>query len=601
MLPFVAFSQQVDSNSIKRLYDHSLDFTEEKIDSLKYNAEFIGVQSKKNHFVKGNLLSLRLKGLAQELQGNYQDAVEYYLQCLEAARNIGSVEHEISALSDLSITYSQLKRFDKAREIYFESAHLSAKRGDVMNLITAYTNLGAIYNQLNLPDSAMLFLKEGLTISKLYEDKMDLSSLYNNIGNVYFLNGNYDKALEFFNQNKNHHLSQPSLTNLWIDYLNIADVLIEKKKFDSAAWYAEQSLQAALRLHSKAKESDSYSLLSKLYSRKGNYRKAFNYQQRWYAIDTALVNREINHSITGLQEKFNAKEREQQNFRLSAEIEKEKIKSNAITYLAIAAAIIASITAIFLVLKRSANKKLVKVNELISRQNKKLAELNFEKNSLISMVSHDLGTPFASIRMWGDVLQSANENLNDEQRKAIEKIIASTQNGEKLISTILDIEKIETDQPSVQLEHFNVKMLVENIVSSFIPVAAKKSIQLTFNSSDAPCFLLSDKQFVIRICENLFTNAIKFTHPGKRIWVSVIEEKNLASIQVKDEGVGINTDELPLLYSKYGKMSSRPTNGEVSTGLGLFIVKRLIDELNGEISCTSKVGKGSIFTVVLPK
>ncbi len=601
LLPYTIFAQRVDSNLIKKIYNRSLDFTEEKIDSLKDYAEFIETESKKIGFVKGNLLSLRLKGLGEELQGNYQNAAAYYIESLEAARDIHSTEYEISALSDLSIMYSHLKRFDKAKEVYLESARLSTQRGDVINLISAYTNLGAIYNQLNLQDSAMLFLREGLALSKPYEGKMDFSSLYNNIGNVYYRNGSYEEALVFFRRNKLVHNQQHAITNLWVDYLNIADVFVEMKKYDSAVWYAEQSLQLALQLHSKAKESDSYSLLSKLYSRKGDYKKAFMYQQNWYALDTALVNSEINRSISSLQEKYNAKEREQQNFRLSADIEKEKIKSNAITYLALAAAVIASITAVFLVVKRSANKKLVAVNGLISRQNKKLAELNLEKNTLISMVSHDLSNPFASIRVWGNILQSDNENLNDEQRMAIENIIALTQNGEKLITTILNVEKIETNQRAVLVEHINLKAVVENITDSFRPSARSKNVQLIFDSSEHSLYLMSDRQFITRICENLISNAIKFTPFGKQVRVDVTDERNSVAIKVSDEGVGIEKDDLPLLYSKYGKISSQPTNGEASTGLGLFIVKRLVDELNGEITCTSTVGRGSIFTVTLSK
>lgn len=601
LLPYIIFAQGVDSILIKNIYNRSLDFTEEKIDSLKYYAEFIEIESKRVGFFKGNLLSLRLKGVGEELQGNYQNAAAYYIESLEAARNIHSTEYEISALSDLSIMYSHLKRFDKAKEIYLESARLSTQRGDVINLISAYTNLGAIYSQLNLQDSAMIFLSEALALSKPYEGKTDFSSLYNNIGNVYYRNGSYGEALYFFTRNKLLHNGQHAITNLWVDYLNIADVFIEMKKYDSAVWYAEQSLQLALQLHSKAKESDSYSLLSKMYSRKGDYKKAFMYQQNWYALDTALVNGEINRSISSLQEKYNAKEREQQNFRLSADIEKEKIKSNAITYLALAAAIIASITAVFLVVKRSANKKLVAVNGLISRQNKKLAELNLEKNTLISMVSHDLSNPFASIRVWGNILQSDNENINDEQRMAIENIIALTQNGEQLITTILNVEKIETNQGAVQVEHINLKAVVENITNGFRPSARSKNVQLIFGSTEHSLYLMSDRQFITRICENLISNAIKFTPFGKHVLVDVIDERNSVAIRVTDEGVGIEKDDLLLLYSKYGKISSRPTNGEASTGLGLFIVKRLVDELNGEITCTSTVGRGSIFTVTLSK
>jgi signal transduction histidine kinase len=79
------------------------------------------------------------------------------------------------------------------------------------------------------------------------------------------------------------------------------------------------------------------------------------------------------------------------------------------------------------------------------------------------------------------------------------------------------------------------------------------------------------------------------------------EEHDTISIKVRDEGVGIDKEELPYLFSKYSKLSSRPTDGETSNGLGLSIVKRIVEEINGRITCESEVGKGSLFTVLLKK
>jgi len=106
---------------------------------------------------------------------------------------------------------------------------------------------------------------------------------------------------------------------------------------------------------------------------------------------------------------------------------------------------------------------------------------------------------------------------------------------------------------------------------------------------------------VHRIVENLVSNAIKFSPQGRNVWVAISEEGDMVHIKVRDEGQGIEEDELPLLFSKYSKLSSKPTAGEASTGLGLSIVKRIVEELNGKIYCESEAGKGSLFTVILKK
>jgi tetratricopeptide (TPR) repeat protein len=118
IFPFFGIGQQADSAYLKSLYDRCLDFSEDKIDSLKYYAGYIEKQSKRIHFSKGDVLSLRLKGLLQELEYNYEKAVDFYLQSLDAARRIQGSEYESAALSDLAIVYSHLKRPDKAKEVY---------------------------------------------------------------------------------------------------------------------------------------------------------------------------------------------------------------------------------------------------------------------------------------------------------------------------------------------------------------------------------------------------------------------------------------------------------------------------------------------------
>ncbi len=574
---------------------------ESKADSVAWYADFIAREAERLHYNKKDVLSLRLHGIAEDLKGNYEKALVAYLQSLEAARKLHSIKYELSALNDLAYIYVNTKQPVNAKKMYIESAVLAAQSGNIHSIVNSYVNLGGIYNILEQTDSSLYFLNQGLAIAKKYDKNVDASSLYNNIGNVYFKKKQFQQALPYFQRNYQYHTAQGDPANTWLDELNLADVFIELKKFDSASFYAQRSLDIARNLQAKSKEADSYAILAKLFAHKNDYKNAYEYQQKWYTIDTSMVNEGTNRTIADLQERFNAKQREQENKLLQAQVEKAHLQTRTITYLAIAAGIIALVIAISLVQKRIANKRLKEQNDLIKRQNEKLAELNYEKNSLISIVSHDLGSPFAAIRMWNQVLQSGNDNLNEEQKMAVERIRQSTAKGESLIHTILDVEKAETNQHKVQLENFDLKVFVENIVGDFRPAASGKNIQLHFETPGKNVYLVSDKHLVSRICENLFSNAIKYTPAGKNVWVSLSEGNDAVSIKVKDEGVGIDRSELPHLFSKYSQISSRPTNGEASTGLGLSIVKRIVQELNGSVFCESEPGMGSLFTIVLYK
>ncbi|WEK37574.1 MAG: tetratricopeptide repeat-containing sensor histidine kinase [Candidatus Pseudobacter hemicellulosilyticus] len=592
---------QVDTIYLKHLYDRCLDFSEDKRDSLKHYAAFIEAESAQLHFNKGDVLSLRLKGIYEELGNNYEAAIDYYLRSLDAARKLRAVEYEMSALSDLAILYANIKEPQKAKEFYLQCAELSALHGRVGSTVSTLNNLAVIYSQLNNFDSARILLQEALRIGKPYEGELDLSSTYNNLGNLYFKEHRLDEALAYFRRNFEVHTANRAPGDLWVDVLNLADVFIEKKQFDSAAFYAQRAMDLATSLLSKSKESETLAIMAKLAEYKGDYKTAYTHLKEWYALDTAIVNINTHETIAELQERFHAKEREAANKLLKEQVDKEAIRSKAITLLAIAFAIIGALVAVALIIKRRANKRLQATNQLIMQQNEKLAELNHEKNSLISIVSHDLNTPFATIQVWGHILQADEDRLSPDQKKALAKILQASDYGEGLISRILDVEKKDIGDHKMRLENIDLQIFTEEMIDNFRPLAAQKEIRLHAEAPHRSLYLLSDKHLVSRIVENLLSNAIKYTPRGKNVWVSVNDEQDAISIKVRDEGVGIEKEEMPFLFSKYSKISSQPTDGESSTGLGLSIVKRIVEEINGKISCESEPGKGSLFTVVLKK
>ncbi|MDF2187443.1 tetratricopeptide repeat-containing sensor histidine kinase [Paraflavitalea sp. CAU 1676] len=592
---------QVDTTRLKAVYDRCLDFSEDKEDSLLYYASFIKQESDRLRFEKGDVLSLRLKGIYEEMNSNYPAAIQFYLQSLDASRKLTDVAYEKAALSDLAIAYANLKEPHKAKYFYLQAARISKGSGEVYDLVNTYNNLAVIYTQLKQFDSARLLLNEAVRFGKPFEKEIDLSSTYNNMGNLYCLEKNYDQALVYFRRNLQQHQAGDNPGDLWVDVLNLADVYSEKKQFDSAGKYGELALKMALELDSKGKEADTYGILSKLAEYKGDYRTAYSYLKKWYTLDTAILNDDTYSTVAELQERFHAKEREVANQLLKGQIEKESLRSRIATILAIALAIIGILIAIAFIIKRNANRRLKNINDLIVQQNEKLEELNYEKNSLISIVSHDLSTPFTTIQVWGHVLQAEPGKLTGDQQRAINKIMQASNNGEDMIRRILDVERKDIADHRMLLENFDLTIFAEEVIENFKPMAARKSIQLHADMPEKKLYLLSDKQLVSRICENLLSNAIKYTPKGKNVWISISEEQDAVSIKVRDEGVGIEKDELPYLFSKYSKISSQPTNGEASNGLGLSIVKRIVQEINGKIFCESEPGKGSLFTVVLKK
>lgn len=591
---------QNDTTAIKALYDRVLDFDESKADSVLQYANYIQSHSAFLKFNKGEILSLRLRGIYNDLKNEYDSAINYFYKSLEEAKTLGQSEYETAALGDLALAYYNINQPEKTKEYYKQALDIAIKRQEASSIFTNSSNLGSIYNKLGYPDSALTYLKKAQVLAEQFSPLFEVGSLYNNIGNAWFYKKQWDKALQYFTLNYNRDLDRNDKEMQWYDCLNIADVYIEKKHFDSAYKYLTYTDRLANELNSRKKKADVYSLYSKYYSRKGDFKPAYESFLNWYSLDTALVTQKKLDAVTELQERFNLKQKNQENQLLMLELEKQRFQKKNMLIIAIALTALFVFAIATLMLIKRKNEQLKKNNAVIQKQNEKLSLFNTEKNSLISVVSHDLSGPFTSIKMWTQILQSDISNFTETQRKALYRIQSSADNGELLIHNILHIEKNEINRP-MNLEFLNIGAFIADVINAHEPQSMQKEIEIIYENQIGSTQFMSDRYMLRRIFENLLSNAIKFSPRGKRVIVNLKERGNSLVISVKDEGVGIAPEDIPYLFSKYGKISSMPTEGEYSTGLGLSIVKRLVDELNGKIYCESTPDVGSTFTVSLPK
>lgn len=591
------WASPADTSALNVLYERTVDFAEDKLDSILINASFIEKAGQKEHLEQTPVMVQRLRGLYYDLTGDYNEALKYFLNTLQMAREKKLLRFELSALADLAILYSQIKAPEKALSVYRECLVLTEKHGSIPDLISCYGNIGAIYNDLGLPDSALHYLSIGHGLCERYKNYDHIKVIYNNTGNVYYRKKAFGKALVYFFRNRSMHLDTANRAHLWLDELNIGDSYIQLASYDSARRYASHALEISQQLRSKSKEADSYALLSRLEERVGNYRKAFEYLQLWYERDTSLVNQASNRTIAELQERFHVAERDRQTRELMADVESQKTRNEFLTYLAIATVIIGVLIGITLMAYRSANRMLKETNRVISRQKEKLVELNEEKNALISIVSHDLAAPFSSIRMWAQLMEKDPEGC---QAIGLQHIRESAIQGEKLIQHILEVEKMTLGQRQLMLEDIDMPVFLQSIVHAFQPVASAKQIELRFQCVGGKLHLMNDRSMLRQIIENLLSNAIKFSPPGREVWLRLQRDADTLAISVQDQGPGISAEDQQRLFRRYTQGFATPTAGESSNGLGLFIVKRLVQELNGQLSVQSAEGAGASFTVSFP-
>ena len=243
--------------------------------------------------------------------------------------------------------------------------------------------------------------------------------------------------------------------------------------------------------------------------------------------------------------------------------------------------------------------ELQKKNEALNEANEKLFMVNREKDRFIGMASHDLRTPLVSIMMLSDVLRQDSQQYPHKEGFDIASTIheAAVQ-MQDMIDDYLNVNRIESGNVRLKLQDLDITQFTKKIVSRHEEIARRKNITIYYLSKKE-YHVITDEDAYTQIIENLISNAIKYTHPGKSIYVRINRRFGRTCVAVQDEGVGMQKEEMPLLFRRFQKLSSRPTAGEVSTGLGLSIVKYLADQLGAIIKVESTPGVGSQFMVCL--
>jgi len=244
-------------------------------------------------------------------------------------------------------------------------------------------------------------------------------------------------------------------------------------------------------------------------------------------------------------------------------------------------------------------KQLADQTKQIIQQKESLEELNDEKNHLMGIIAHDLRNPLSSTLSLAELMKSESENFNEDQMICINGIIRALNRMCDMVDRILDVKALEAKQDQVNLEKVELSELIKNTYESYKSKIKNKKLQVHLNLNSIHAKV--DRQYLLQILENLLSNAIKFSPPEKSIFLNLWVHEGKAHIGIKDEGPGISLDDQEKLFHKFQQLSAKPTGGESSTGLGLSIVKKYTELMNGNVWCESEPGKGAKFVVTFKK
>ena len=554
-------------------------------------------------------------------------------QALEMARKIGYNKGEAQVLNYLGICYLRLNDSPTATDYFYQallfsdSLKISVEKGYALNNIAsslisegenrqaliyarkalsvqtlnkdakgiayAYVRLCDVYNNLQQYDSLLVAAQ---TAFRLLNDLgMTENSLIalKSIGHAWEGKHQYTKALSCYMQIVNSvSISPVTIRNVDVDLARVYNLLNlpDKAIFYGKLWLStEKGNDLILRQMAKA------------YALKEDWKEAFRYSRMSLAVMDSVAREEKQSQIKNLQILYETRETEKENAVLKVKLSNKNLFVSAFAAITILICLVVLILLSKRIQQSRLNHLLNQKNEEISIQRDHLDELNQTKNKLFSIIAHDLRGPIGSTTSFLELLTTQESEFTKQE--LLENLILIKDSSKatfKLLENLLTWARAQKGEIVFNPSKNNLYKLVQSNIDLFASNAESKKIKIK-NELDPDLTFEFDHEMINTVMRNLINNAIKYTSDDGQISISARVLTDTVEIDVKDTGIGMDSDTTELLFIADLKRNRKEgTNGEKGTGLGLILCKEFVWKHRGAIWAESEVGIGSTLKFTLP-
>ena len=554
----------------------------------------------------------------------------YYLKGASSIQVNAKSDIKITTSNSLGLAVYRNHQFSLSR-LFFMKALRSYSNIDTTFSLTyrkqeIYGNIALSYISENKLDSSKMYFDSALyqinnhwkiSANKNSNDSLSLevakSVIYSNIGYYYKLQNNLDKALEYFLLS--YYISEKSNRELTSAFLNLKQInLIYANKKDTKKLLYYTRKQDSIFIASK---DDGFEVISANtdflnYYNLGWKDSAFNVLFRKYNYFINFISKQNASVFKTVDEQLSILEKNKSLLFAQKESNAKEKLLNIYYYIIIGVALFIIILLIILyrmrfLLKNNTslisdieNKNLLlQKNEFeLEKTNKLLSQFIDEKNEVLGFVAHDMRTPISGIEGLANLmLIKAVEP--EEYDMILQKIIELCSDTTVLIQDVIEAVRLE-ELNEIETYPLDANQVVKKSIQFTENYAQQKNISLKMDSISAKILIQGNEDKLIRAITNLITNAIKFSHRGEEVLVSISNKDNFIAISVIDKGIGMSDKIKNNLFKRFTEVGRAGTEGEKSIGLGTSLIKKIIDLHHGKIEVDSIEGKGTNITLLLP-
>lgn len=536
--------------------------------------------------------------------GKWNEALKNYQRALKFRRAVNDLKGVSNVLNNIGLVYQDFGAYNKALIYHQEALEIAVEIKNINATSYSYSNIGKCYKLLNDYKAALKFHRMGYMVYKSNKSNDRNNSYFlANVGEIFNELGILDSALFYFNQSYNEAKRINNKHRVAIAEYHLGKAHLAKGNIGLAQKYLTNSFNSAVNENYINLLRDTQFALSEIEQLKGNTRKALSYFKNATVLKDSLFNKKEISDFTeltiGLIEEKEALEKTllKENIEIQkASIHKEKI----MRWLLLAVGFLLLIILIYIIRSRESIKKL---NADLKKSEQKLRESNATKDKFFSILAHDLRGPINGIIGLSKIL--LEPNVDKSEKEHYSKIIHdSAEKTYQLLDKILTWAQSQKGELTFKKEIFNIKSLIEEIIPLYEELLRNKEIKLLLNLNP-DTMVCADKNMVNTIVRNLISNAIKFT--PKKGYIEINShimlnkgKQEFVELSVKDSGVGISSEIQSKLFTFTENISTKGTENEEGTGLGLVLCYEFVEKLGGKLWVESELNKGAVFYFTLP-
>lgn len=531
-------------------------------------------------------------GLMYYYSGYNQKAFEYFIKSINIKKELKDTQSVYSTKMNLALILMELEKGDEAIKYIKEYLDYVLKNDvGIQAQIMCFYNLGLAYHLKKENDSARTNLEYALKMSEDLKFDFGIAKVKYALAEIYFELKLYKNSYEYAQNAIDFNFNS-------VDFWGFTNLVLAhskyKLKIDDYEKHFQIVLDSIKKHPNKGLEKELYNKMLLISLDKEDFKNAYKYEKKLNKIDRDLQNSSLNLQVAELkiQSELDEQKSELERLDLENKLKQERIDQRNI-FIILLVLFVFILLGVFIYIFFQ--------NQKINSLNSKLKETNKTILKFFSIISHDLRSPVGSFKMILDELNVNYEDYTEEDKKRlIHETTLEVNNILRLLENLLTWAKTSKGEFNLFFKDVDVSNELDDISLSLKNILKEKKLEIDKKYKEN-IVLSVDRDMFNTIIRNLLSNSIKFSNHNSKISLSAEQREDCIEISVADNGIGMSEEQLNNLF-KIDKKITRPgTNNERGSGLGLIIVKELVELMKGKIEVSSEINKGTKVSICLPK